>query len=383
MTFEQLKEQLAEAEATVRALHDELAETNRGLVALTLELEQRVDARTAELRKLNQELEARVEERTAQLRQANDNLQNLAHTAAHDLRSPLRAIRNFSSIVLEEHGSQLGSEGKSLLERVTRSAVQMQELLDDLLEYSRISQAELRLGEVSLRQAVQDTLALLDAEIRAKQAVVNVEQPLPDVIGHSATVVMLVNNFVSNALKFVPPGAQPTLRIWAEKSPHASNQFVRLCVQDNGIGIQPQDLDKLFRVFQRLQGRGTYPGTGLGLAIVRQGAERMGGQVGVESKPGAGSRFPGWNSRRPATTGEREPEAGSMSTTRTDPRMVVHQHISTHLDAKAPAQLAQQPQEVETIRGGDVVTTARTLDAQSASHKMKSSKHRAGSGQAQ
>lgn len=106
-------------------------------------------------------------------------------------------------------------------------------------------------------------------------------------VGHWATVVLLVNNLVSNALKFMVAGRQPQIRISAEPSENR----VRLTVEDNGIGIAPEDLGKIFEAFQRLHGKQAYPGTGLGLAIVRKGAERMGGRVGVESELGRGSRF--------------------------------------------------------------------------------------------
>lgn len=279
--------QLTSTQGTVRALQEELAQTNRGLVAVTLELEQRVDERTAQLRQLNLELEARVQERTAQLREANDNLQNFAHTAAHDLRAPLRAVQSFSSIAAEEYAAQHAAEGQSLLQRVTQSAAQMQQLLDDLLEYSRMAQTDLELEAVNLQSAVREALTLLQADIRAKNALVAVEESLPVVIGHPATLVLLINNLLSNALKFVPPGVQPKIRIWAENA----QSCVRLQVQDNGIGINPGDQAKVFEVFQRLHNQRTYPGTGLGLAIVRKGAERMGGRAGVESQPGKGSRF--------------------------------------------------------------------------------------------
>jgi signal transduction histidine kinase len=232
--------------------------------------------------------------------------------------------------------------GQSLLARIRQSAEQMGGLLDDLLEYSRMNQAEIKLEIVNLQRAAQEAVALLRADIQAKSAVVTVAEPLPDVIGHPATVVLIINNLVSNALKFMAPGFQPQIRIWAEvkvvservsesvsektdKGKVVSERMsesmsektsaeplltdslthsltdsltdplpgsrVRLWVEDNGIGIDQQGLTKLFNAFQRLHGKQAYPGTGLGLAIVRKGAERMGGHVGVESQPGQGSRF--------------------------------------------------------------------------------------------
>jgi PAS domain S-box-containing protein len=272
-----------------------------------------------DLTQANTELELKVAQRTAQLVEINASLQSFAYTAAHDLRSPLRAINSFSTIALQEYGEKLGSEGRLLLKRVVGSADQMQRLLTDLLEYSKMSHAELKLERVDLRNAVSEALALLEADVRAKNAVVNVAEPLPEVIAHPATVVLLIHNLASNALKFIPSGVQPQIRIRADSVPNSKSQsrrqepaehaapnpqhnseprtsppssgMVRLWVEDNGIGIAPENRERIFGAFERLHSKQAYPGTGLGLAIVRKGAERMGGRVGVESEQGKGSRF--------------------------------------------------------------------------------------------
>jgi signal transduction histidine kinase len=198
---------------------------------------------------------------------------------------------------LEDYRTKLDETGRFYLERINQSADQMSRLLNDLLDYSRINEAELTLGVVSLQTAIQEALTLLETEIRSKRAEITVEPALPNVTGHPATVVLIVNNFLSNALKFVASDAFPHIRIWAEKKECGETGdakkagMVRLWVEDNGIGIRAEDLPKLFGVFQRLHGKQSYPGTGLGLAIVRRAAERMGGQVGVDSEPGRGSRF--------------------------------------------------------------------------------------------
>jgi signal transduction histidine kinase len=116
---------------------------------------------------------------------------------------------------------------------------------------------------------------------------VNVHEPLPPVVGHEATLSQVLANLLCNGAKFVPPGRAPVLDVRAE----ARNGVVRLWVEDNGIGIQQEHQERIFGVFERLHGSEEYPGTGIGLAIVRKGVERMGGKVGVESSPGAGSRF--------------------------------------------------------------------------------------------
>jgi PAS domain S-box-containing protein len=263
-------------------------------------------------------LERTVNDRTIQLREANENLQTFAYTAAHDLRSPLRSISAFSGILLEEYGGSLDANAKSYLSRISQSTGQMERLLVDLLEYSKISQSEVRLVAVNLQGLVANALDFLDNDIRAKQASIQVASAFPSVVAHPATLTLLIQNLVSNALKFIPNGTQPRIVISTapagqptgddaspthtpadspvRNSPTGRDSepitgFVRLCVQDNGIGIEPENVKKLFIAFQRLHGKEEYPGTGLGLAMVRKGAERMGGRVGVESEPGKGSTF--------------------------------------------------------------------------------------------
>ena len=162
-----------------------------------------------------------------------------------------------------------------------------------------MEQAALKREPVALQSATQEALTLLESDIQGKQASISVPENLPEVLGHRATVVLIIGNLVSNALKFTPAGVQPRIRLWAEELPASAatalgqdaTAMVRLWVEDNGIGIRSEDLGRLFQAFQRLHGKSAYPGTGLGLAIVRRGAERMGGRVGVESELGKGSRF--------------------------------------------------------------------------------------------
>jgi PAS domain S-box-containing protein len=231
-------------------------------------------------------LEGIVKERTAQLVEANSNLQTFAYSAAHDLRSPLRSIRSFAEIILEE-SAQLSPMAQDCLEKLVASTELLSGLLKDLLEYNRLSRSQFPLETVYLDLAVEKALGLIQDEIRVRNAQVSIQSPLPVVRGNMATVVLVITNLVSNALKFTSRGVQPKVRLWAEPS----NGLIRLSVRDNGIGIRQEDQQKLFEPFKRLNSKTDYPGTGLGLAIVRRAVERMGGSVGVESEPGKGSRF--------------------------------------------------------------------------------------------
>jgi len=212
--------------------------------------------------------------------------------------------------------------------RLIRSATYMDQLLGDLLEYSRLGQFELPLEPVYLETVVRDVLETLTGEIEAKAGEVEVRRPLAPVRAHLPTLKQILSNLLSNALKFVPAGTPPRVLVWTEERTGLDTGFdpgprveirdscegveipgalpesdsppvslvreprrVRLWIADNGIGIEPDQHEKIFGLFQRVHTTEAYPGTGIGLAIVRKGIERMGGQVGVESHGGQGSRF--------------------------------------------------------------------------------------------
>ncbi|HEY9603984.1 MAG TPA: ATP-binding protein, partial [Allocoleopsis sp.] len=256
------------------------------------------------------ELEQRVAERTAALQDANESLEVFVYSISHDLRAPLRGIQGFAQALLEDYAEGLGAEGQNYAHYLADSAQEMSNLIQDLLDYSRLSRADMTLQIVNLDALVARVLTQLNAEIQEKHAQIIVEQPLPEAIAHWATLVQVIANLVTNAIKFVPSGIQPQVRIWAEepeqteylrctdreqqdaqsKLQHPTSK-IRLWVEDNGIGIDSKHQEKIFQVFERLHGAEVYPGTGIGLAIARKGVERMGGRVGVESQLGQGSRF--------------------------------------------------------------------------------------------
>jgi signal transduction histidine kinase/DNA-binding response OmpR family regulator len=240
-----------------------------------------------EVRRLNDDLERRVRERTTSLEEMIRDLNTFAYTVAHDLRAPLRAMKGFSDLVLEDAGGRLEASEREYLDRISQSALRMDALVRDLLEYSRLSRANVTLGTVDLNSVVRPILQDLESDLTASRGHVRTEGPLPEVLGNETMLRQALTNLVSNGLKFVAPDRKPQVIIRAERR----EGRVRIWVEDNGIGITKEYHDRLFRVFERFHAGDQYPGTGIGLAIVRRALERMSGTAGVISEQGKGSRF--------------------------------------------------------------------------------------------
>lgn len=220
------------------------------------------------------------------LREANQELESFAYSVTHDLRAPLRTMEGFSQALLEDYGAQLDETGRDYATRIIAAAKRLDMLIRDLLFYSRLGRTEVESQKVPLAEVVDEVRRLYKDSIQERQAQVRVRRPLPTVYAHSGMLVQALGNLLSNAIKFVPQGIRPEVEIWAERR----DDFVKIWVRDNGIGIDPAYHAEIFEPFRRIHGS-AYPGTGIGLAIVRKSAVRMGGSSGILSEPGKGSSF--------------------------------------------------------------------------------------------
>jgi signal transduction histidine kinase len=233
------------------------------------------------------ELEQRVQERTRELEAANQELDAFSYSISHDLRAPLRAMQGFTEALLEDYGERLDASGQDYAQRIVAASHRMDLLIQDLLAYSRLSRTEVRLDTVNVETVVDDVCAQLATEFKDRGAEIRVDRPLARVMAHRTVFGQILANLLTNAVKFVGPTTLPQIRIWTDMR----SDWVRVWVEDNGIGILPEHRERIFRAFERLHGVEQYPGTGIGLAIVQKGIARLGGQVGLESVPGQGSRF--------------------------------------------------------------------------------------------
>ena len=264
---ERLNEQL-EKEITVRKIAE----------ASLLEARDRLADRAGELEHL-------VAERTEKLREMVGELEAFSYSVAHDLRAPLRAVQGFSAALLEGYAHRLDETGCSYLQRMERAAVRMDKLIQDVLSYTKILR-EVPMEAIDLDTLLRDIMDTYE-DWQPPRADIQIDGRLPNVLGNEALLGQCLSNLFSNAVKFVAPGTKPQVRVRAESLP----DHVRLWIADNGVGIAPENHNRVFRMFERIYTASEYSGTGIGLTLVRKAMERMGGRVGFESELGKGSRF--------------------------------------------------------------------------------------------
>jgi PAS domain S-box-containing protein len=233
------------------------------------------------------ELEQRVAERTAQLKAANEQLEAFAYSVSHDLKAPLRGIDGYSRLLLEDYASQLDNDGRFFITTIRNAALQMTQLIDDLLAYSRLERRAMAASVIQFPAFVEAVLSPYSPQMETLRVALKVSLPPAAIQADADALGMALRNLVDNAIKFTRNTPEPLIEIGGK----VTDTSYILWVRDNGIGFDMQYRDRIFEIFQRLQRSEEYPGTGVGLALVRKAMERMGGRAWAESSPGEGATF--------------------------------------------------------------------------------------------
>jgi PAS domain S-box-containing protein len=231
-----------------------------------------------------QQSENALRKTSVQLLEKNGQLEAFSNSISHDMRAPLRAMQGFAKTLLEDYGDELKPEPRSYLERIVSSANQLDQLIHNVLADSKLSRDQNEAATFDLDKMVRE---MVETYPNLREANIEIVASSAKVRGYEVALGQCISNLLGNAIKFVPTGRIPCIKVWTEPT----NGRVRLLVQDNGIGISPNDQERIFDIFSRVRGDEEFEGTGIGLNLVKKAVEKMGGRVGVESEPGRGSRF--------------------------------------------------------------------------------------------
>lgn len=223
----------------------------------------------------------------AEIMRSNEELERFAYIASHDLQEPLRMVSNFTILLADEYKEKIDQQGQDYIDRITRSAQRMQNLVSDLLEYSRLGTDERGASDCDTRAVIDIALENLKESVEQTGAVMSIEKNLPKITANPIRLCRLMQNLIGNAIKYRAPDRPPEIHIGVQDQ----GEKWLFCVKDNGIGIKKEYLGQIFEIFKRLHNRQDYSGTGIGLAVARKIVEGFDGQLWAESEFGRGSAF--------------------------------------------------------------------------------------------
>lgn len=247
------------------------------------------------------EYERAMRQQMDALRRSNLELEQFAHIASHDLQEPLRMVASYTRLIADRYGESLDEDGRDFMGFALSGAERMQAMIRDLLTYSRLGQMEPDLRPIELAKVVDTVEAMLRGTIQETGARIERLGPLPAVLGAEAQCLTVLQNLVSNGIKFRRDDSEPVIAIAAEPL----DDRWRIAVSDNGIGIEASAHERVFQAFKKLHRPEEYPGTGLGLSLCRRIVEHHGGEIGLESEPGVGTTV--WFTLAAATEAANEP----------------------------------------------------------------------------
>jgi signal transduction histidine kinase/CHASE3 domain sensor protein len=258
------------------------------------ELAEGFNRMAGELKELYTNLENKVKERTAQLGEANEalgrtnkELDDFTYIVSHDLKEPLRGVKAFTKLLVEEYGSKLNDEAMQYLKTISESSTRMTRLIEDLLNLSRIGRIKNIEPDIEINEVLSDVKKNLVYALEERNVELTIKPDFPKVTCDRIRIMEVFSNLISNAIKYTKKEIRPVIEIgWSDKK-----DFYEFYVKDNGIGIEKQYYEKIFQIFQRLHAKDEYEGTGAGLTIVKKIVESHGGRLWVDSQVGVGSTF--------------------------------------------------------------------------------------------
>jgi light-regulated signal transduction histidine kinase (bacteriophytochrome) len=225
-------------------------------------------------------MEASLHDAIDELRKSNQELEQFAYVASHDLQEPLRMVASYTQLLARRYADKLDQDAQDFIGYAVDGATRMQQLIQDLLAYSRITTRGAPPEPVDVRGALDDAIRNLETAVAESGATVTADD-LPTVLGDRAQLVQLLQNLIGNSIKFHRPEASPHVHVSARPDPDDDSRWAFL-VADDGIGIDPKYADRVFVIFQRLHGREEYAGTGIGLALCKRIVERHGGAIWLQ-----------------------------------------------------------------------------------------------------